>query len=568
MTPVSRLPRILFLLLSPAALALTAGCGTGSKNAIEPPPSLDDAVSLVSAAGPDEKKDVSASPPPEVPPARPAPLPALETRKPLEPLLSRKPLTSECEKLFQEIQALDQAIPTTFAALKRPAEDILRDIETLIERGRRFVKECPDTAPSSEVKAAFARVLLAKSARHRQDLEGSGLKGAKLKEKHVHYLQDALKLGEAAVREAPLDSPVHAKALQVVADIHDRLGQEDFARHKEHFARLRTTADVLLKEHPDYKERPHVVLTVADSLLLERRYEEAVKYLDDVIKAHPNDPQYVLYNDKLFDALTGVGDLERMEDLMSILQEEYPAIIEKADEGLLKAQCEHWLCIADFWHGFIRLAFGDNQGAREHLKEHAEKAGMTLKAKEDGGRNISNDPCNITLQFRTLALLDFIDNFAGKPPKVDFDLLWATEEKVTLKENKGKVVAALFRLPGDRRAETFLQELDALSKKLEKEGLVALTVGFLSGTPNDAAKEKALQSMRDDLRVLGVSLPAGYDPDSHQRSIFRALHATVGTATFVAFNQKGEIAWLLADPRDMDRKILERVLRRLLEEKD
>ncbi|HVR73709.1 MAG TPA: M56 family metallopeptidase [Planctomycetota bacterium] len=477
---------------------------------------------------------------------------------------AEKPLTPECEKLFREIQELDRVIPTIFAGLTRPAEDILRDIETLIERGQRFIANCPDTAPASGVKASVARMLLAKSARHRQALGEGGLKGANLKEKHVLYLAEALKLGEAAVREAPLGSLTRAKALHVVIDLRNELAKEDSSRRAEHLEHLRTTAEVLLEEFPDWKGRPQVQITVASSFHAERRYDDAVKYLDDVIKAHPNDPELVHYNDLLFDALTGVGDLERMEDLMEIIGEEYPVMIEKGAVKQLEEQYELWLCLSDFWRGFVRMALGDNKGARERLNEHAEKSERTLKAKEEEGGSIANNACNITLQFRTLALLDFLDNFAGKAPKVDFDLLWATEEKVTLKEKKGKVVAALFRKPGDRRSETFLKELDALSKKLEKEGLAALTVGFLSGTPDDAAREKSLQAMRGDLRELGVNLPAGYDPDPRARPIFRAMRATVGSASFVAFNRKGEIAWFLADPRDMDRRILERVLRRLL----
>ncbi len=71
--------------------------------------------------------------------------------------------------------------------------------------------------------------------------------------------------------------------------------------------------------------------------------------------------------------------------------------------------------------------------------------------------------------------------------------------------------------------------------------------------------------MRKDLKALGVSLPAGYDPD-RKHSIYQAVGATVGTPSFVVLNRKGEMAWYLQDPRDLDRKLMRRVIERLLAE--
>jgi hypothetical protein len=104
-------------------------------------------------------------------------------------------------------------------------------------------------------------------------------------------------------------------------------------------------------------------------------------------------------------------------------------------------------------------------------------------------------------------------------------------------------------------------------KEKEKEGLAAVTLCFLTGKPDPAGDLKALDEMRADLDKLGVSLPGGYDPDRVQQSIFRALHGNVGPSpSCVILNRKGEVAWYLNNPRNMDRKIARRVIERLLKE--
>jgi hypothetical protein len=76
----------------------------------------------------------------------------------------------------------------------------------------------------------------------------------------------------------------------------------------------------------------------------------------------------------------------------------------------------------------------------------------------------------------------------------------------------------------------------------------------------------AVQKMRDDMKKLNVSLPAGFDPD-RKHKIFSCLRGTVGTASFALIDRQGRLAWWLADPRDLDREILRRVVERLLKEK-
>ena len=79
-------------------------------------------------------------------------------------------------------------------------------------------------------------------------------------------------------------------------------------------------------------------------------------------------------------------------------------------------------------------------------------------------------------------------------------------------------------------------------------------------------EDEKLQRMRDELEQLGARIPGGFDPDRKKQSFFRATHGTVGTASCVVIDREGEMAYFMADPRDMDRQILRRVVERLLKE--
>jgi hypothetical protein len=166
---------------------------------------------------------------------------------------------------------------------------------------------------------------------------------------------------------------------------------------------------------------------------------------------------------------------------------------------------------------------------------------------------------------RSRDLLEFIDRSMGKRPELDFDFgeLWCTRRHVTLALSRGKVVAALFRNPGDARATGFLKGLDALKRREERRGLRALVAGFLLG---GVSPEKHAEAMRDELKKLGVDLPAGIDPDQSDPKIFRAMNANVGSASFVVFDKEGKMAWYLPDPQTVDLGVAERVIDRLLKE--
>jgi hypothetical protein len=254
-----------------------------------------------------------------------------------------------------------------------------------------------------------------------------------------------------------------------------------------------------------------------------------------------------------------------MEALVHRRLAEYPERL--GEKGLSRWDREAmstWLDLGGFWLGYLRLTQGDGPGAREALLRHVselDEKEARLRAKGGALGNVAT----IYRDQRSRDLLEFIDSNLGRRPAMDFDLgeLWCTRRRVTLSGSRGKVVLAVFRNPGDARAEPFLRAMEALWRREGPRGLEALTVGFLSGNRPPAEQARA---MREDLERLQVGMPAGLDPHEKDPGIFRSLHAIVGSASFLVFDRSGRSAWYLPDPRPLDVAVATRVVERLLAE--
>lgn len=506
--------------------------------------------------------------------ASPAPLndapgtpPPVEAPKPVEvpkPVEAPKPakLSPECGSLLEEIRKLENGVPVIFHSLKRPVKEIYDDILKCRDACKKFLAECSGDE-SCEVRATLVRMELAGLSHYQMDLQNlhPELTAEARAELFREHVQGLLRQAQTAVTQCAPDSKSRLVARRCVVDLLNRLADHE---------KVPAAVEELLKEFPDYEHRVSIFLQKATSLMSQGRYEAAVEYLSDMIKKHAEDPALVLLHDKLLDALLGVGDLEGVEELVHLMRADYPERMQKIKkDNYLYNQYEQWLCMSLFWLGFTRMAQGDNAGALETFKQHIAEYEDRARSFQEQGKTIgSGDICTITLEYRTRDMIDVIENYYPVTPTRCFLLgdLWATEKRLEWKELRGKVIAAVFRQPGDPRSATFLQEVDKLVKENEKAGLVGITLTHTAGNPSEAANNQLKERIRQDLKSLGVTLPAGADPDHESQKLFREVHATVGTASFVLFGRDGKMTWFLADPRDIDRGVLRRVVERVLAE--
>jgi tetratricopeptide (TPR) repeat protein len=311
----------------------------------------------------------------------------------------------------------------------------------------------------------------------------------------------------------------------------------------------------LLREYPDAPHRPKYLVDVAKAFFMRGRYQECADHMRDVVERYKDDPQYVGYNETLFYALNGIGDLEGMEQLVRKMQEEYPERIQTETNTYYRGLYEQWYDVSDFWIGYVRFAaYGKLLTCKEYLEQKTEE----LKQQGKALPKVQE----IFLEFRVKDILLFLETYQGKPPASDFSsgIRWATEKKLTIPEAKGKVLGVLFRNPRDLSARTFLEHLSGLGRALD--GVSVMTLGYFPNKIREGAAQQRVQGMLKEHEELGLDMPGGFDASPHQR-VFRSIHANVGTPSFIAFDRDGKFAWYLMNPKDMDCKMMERVLRRL-----
>jgi hypothetical protein len=585
------IPAFLSLLHLSGALLALQGCRTGAD--VE----TGGGAATASASRPSTPPKTLAS----EPPAFPDPV--------VDPSRFQEPLTPQCMLLYTQIQGLDAGIPFVLRDLPKTLDEINTDLKTLIGHCRKFLSDCPDTPATCSAQAILARALMVRNARHREEIEKERRKELvdlgltpeqiskawpdvtagvdKIMEDYFREIESLARgvVGECTKGTAERPSNARHAALRVLMDIYNK---------RWDYSQVRRIGKQIIEEYPRADAISAIHTAIAESYLHEEKFEEAAEYLREVIAQRFEEPEYVIYNNHLFEALSGMGNLDEMEELAHLMRAEYPTRMSGISSNFLMAQYEQWYYNAAFWIGFTRFAQGDPAGALQAFEESAQEVDALASKLAPEGKHL-NKVIEIYRVLRTEDMIYYLKNEHGKVPEVDFDLgrkaasaalpvtasppladataaggaetdLWSTREKVTLAESRGKVVLVVFRRTRDARSARFLQKMDQLVKERAKDGLVGLTLGFLVGRGTAADDAAALEDQRKELAELGVTLPAGFDPDRERQSIFRTLHATVGTATFLVFNRKGEHAWYLADPRSMDSALAARVIDRILAE--
>jgi hypothetical protein len=494
-------------------------------------------------------------------------------------------LTPDCRELLAQIHELDKQIPWYYHETKRSSRDIHSDMVACRDLCERFLSECPQSALECEVKGILTRVLFGRQGWAKREIEeeySEKLKGPpKSSEawgKWTAYMSRLDGLAEEVRSQCGPGSRARRTVLWVQFEVHMAAVRYSQARKvaKEIVHELELTTDTG-QEVEDIKSGVH--MDVAYSFNYENSYAATVDYLRAVIDENHQDPEYILYNDILFQGLTGVGDLEGMREFMYQVRAEYPERLPAIPTGYLVQQYEHGLYISHFWLGYVCMALGDMEGAASHFQDNILEINDFHHIRKIAGK-LPLSYLEVYRDQRSGTLLRFIRECYGRVPEIqeqdgsrrplDFDLgdLWATERRLSLKESKGKVVVVLFRRPGNRSAIGFLQAIDRFVGERAKDGLEAITLGFVRRKANPRKDALRCKRMREELNAgKVVNFAGGFDPDRKRHRIFRAFCGTVGTPSLVLLDRQGKIAWFLADPRNMQVALTERVIDRLLKEK-
>ncbi len=466
-------------------------------------------------------------------------------------------LSAECREAFITARSLSSGVPRFFRDMQRKPDEIDRDMIDCIAVCERFLKDCGGGELDTEIKGILSRMVLGRFARvqhaKRREFENDRERLAAWSEE---YLNSAKKFAEESSATKLDKREVRAEALRLLVQITER--QRDFDS-------LRKYAAMLEKEFPKFDLLGDVIYSHGRSFISQGRYQEAYDFAKRVTKERDADDELAIYNIVLYQGMLGTARLEEIEELMEGILVEYPLRAESVRRNYLRVQYAQWYNVAHFWIGYCRFARGDIDGARESFEAHVAQV-ESLKAKLDAEGKKLDQVVAITLDYRTRDLLLHLDDYHGKVPTLDLDFgsYWATEEKLSLANSRGKVVILMFRTPGDLRSLTFAQEAGRLAAE-NPDKVAGALVTYVVGKPNPGRDAEKLRNLRDEAKAQGIGLPAGIDPDRERQSFFKEVHATIGpSASCIVLDRQGAIAFYVADPRDMDRMILRRAVERLM----
>lgn len=490
-------------------------------------------------------------------------------------------LPPKAADLYAELRALRERIPILFLDLDRSANEIDRDVKQAIESGERFLSEYGDSTQAAWVRATLGRDYIIRAARFQNDVKKEVTEQTKGLPPHEAseeidrvvraevqaYVARIRKLAEEALAVAPKGSETRQLALMLLADVAEKEGFWEGS--------IQASRQVLA-EFPDCRYRPKIITDVGKILLYGLgHFDEAAKWATEASEKYRDDVEWVDYMKLRYEALEALGDLEGMLPVLATIQREYPARAESTSRPYYALQYKQEWATSGFWIGFVRYALGDIPGARLAFEECVATIDAWQTQLTAQGKNLPPVP-QIFRDLRAKDILYFLDEYQGKDPRVgetcvgkaaSVDLVsgveWVTGAPITFPAARGKVFAVLFRRQADRRSQSTVEEVAGIVRG--RSNVAGAMLAPLQSVLSADEKMQRREALRAEMTELGVELPAGFDTTPNS-CIFRSLHATVGTASFIVYDKNGRPVWYLFDPRPLDRALIRRVLERLASE--
>ena len=472
------------------------------------------------------------------------------------------------DDLYQKIRKFYDSLPTDLGSIKgEEADRLAMETERAVVNCARFEvtssNEKTEPAPAApaarsarlaEVNFLHAKLLYLLSERQRYkwmlELKEKGVQniGAQVVDLTKGYMGEVRRLAKAAYESLPKESPFHVRSLQLLGQA-SADGQEP--------QKAREAYEKLIESEPKYEEIDKIRLALARACLDMEDFSRGIDVVNQGLKEHYKSDQYPFFVEVLWKLYHTKGDLEGMESVTQMVDTSYP--LKLSNTSLTRTERENYerfLGFNGFRKGYTLFAKGDLAGARGAFSRHIEELDASETALAKNGQQLK--PELKIFRQRSQDNLTFLEKLAGLPPTLDFDLdgAWGTRKKVTLAEAKGKVVAVVFRGIGDERSSSFLGPVSQFCYR--QPDMEMVVVSYQRSGENI---EKQLDSLREELSKLGYEGAAGYDPDADGRKLFHAYQANVGSATFLVVNRRGELVWFMQDPRGVDVRFGEAILK-------
>ena len=464
------------------------------------------------------------------------------------------PSAENCTERYRRVLEWNGGIAAEFRDEDTPANRLTRRARSMHEVARGLLAECPAGGPLSpeqvarvEIFAARLDLVLSKviEAETRQQLQAHVEKEAlsnAVEERHRAYLAGIVERCDSALA---LLEPGDGSRLDGIRII----GQASAAARDD--SRARDAYELFLGEFDlvegrDPAEAAEVTGWLGTVYQRLELFDEGIALLEDALKRYEKTPSAPRFLETLWTLQLARGDIEAMARTSRRAIEEVPRRLEELKLSPRKSVVyEGHVVFHLFRLAQAELALGNAGRAESLLREHlaaverAEKAGGAPAA-----WRVHRD--------LAVALLGFVRESAGRPaPPLDLESGWLDGEPWSLARGRGKVLAILFRLPGNDRSALFLERLNARIASRDDVEIVVVSL-LMEG---DSVAE-----MREELAALGFR---GRAVAVRDRAVFDAFGAWVGTATFQLVDRDGNLQWFQLDPRAIDVRFSTAIIDRL-----
>ncbi|HVR76145.1 MAG TPA: tetratricopeptide repeat protein [Planctomycetota bacterium] len=531
--------RALALAALTVSLALSApGCEIGrrDKSAGTPDP-------VGSASTPVSTKTPTAG-------SAPVPTPAQAPSSTLTPTrASTEPLPKECDETLAAVRKYLEELPKNLSGMKDADSDRLAsETERLLLLCQNFDAGCSSHPRRGELDHWHARLLSLMTERVRVKLvqECKPLPNPLecVQGKMASYMEVVERLQRRALERLPADDPLRPRALQLA-------GQA--------CAEARRPADAgavyesFLETYPEDPEVDKVTLALGRALLEMEKHDEGIRVIKAGIDKFYTSDSYAYFGEVLWQLYVAKGDLDGMLECTRRVETVYPLRLTNSSLRASERETfEQFIDFNGFRKGYTHFARGELEKAREAFQAHI----AAISSKESSVGKLK--PPSAIYRQRSESMLQFLQDLAGLPIPQDFDLgeHWVTAKQVRGADARGKVLAVVFRGVGDERSAAFAGPLSQICAKTPD--MEFLTIHYLRGGENI---QQQADELRADLFRAGIEGAAGFDPDAAEKKLFRAFQANVGSATFFIVNRRGELVWFMPDPRPLDVRFAEVLLR-------
>ena len=476
---------------------------------------------------------------------------------------AKAPESAECLKYHARIERVFKNLPKVYRGMSTAkANQLGTAVESGITACRSYQKSCARGPRAAEVHYYHAKFLHLLSERFRstvqKDLLGISSGGKfprqEFRGRMEDYFQTVAHHSRVAFRDLPAKSPLRRRALEL-------LGQA--ARGARDHEQARDAYETFLKLYPDDENIGAVITALGRTYLSLELYDKGIELVQKAQREEKiyKSPSHPYLGEVLWKLHEAKGDIEGMLGQVQSIRKLYPLLLSTANlEKHLRSDYERYLIFSGFRLGYCHFAMGRFDEAAQAFQDHVDE--LSEKSRVLSQRGGALPPYGRIYLKRSADCFSFVEQLADGPAPADFNLegLWATKARVSLKEAHGKVLAVVFRSSTDARSAPFVEKVGEFCSA--DEDLLMLTVSYLKGISNVAQQ---LDELREDLRERGYEGAAGFDPDPDGKSLFRAYKANVGSATFLAIDPAGNVAWFQQDPREVDANLARAILLRLKE---